>query len=153
MSTLSPLGPVFHSGTLSGNPLATAAGLAALGELTPDVYIELMARAGRLAALLRDACAGAGLPAHFPTVATLAGIHLGPTADVTALPVDFDGARRTDEAAYAAFFHAMLDEGVALAPGAYEAMFVGLGHDDHVLEAVGEAATRAASRAAARMSS
>ncbi len=153
MSTLSPLGPVFHSGTLSGNPLATAAGLAALGELTPDVYIELMARAGRLAALLRDACVAAGLPARFPVVATLAGVHMGaaPGGDETALPVDFDDARTTDEAAYAAFFHAMLDEGVALAPGAYEAMFVGLGHDDAVLDAVGEAAGRAATRAAARI--
>jgi glutamate-1-semialdehyde 2,1-aminomutase len=65
--------------------------------------------------------------------------------------VDFDDARTTDEAAYAAFFHAMLDEGVALAPGAYEAMFVGLGHDDAVLDAVGEAAGRAATRAAARI--
>ena len=153
MSTLSPLGPVFHSGTLSGNPLATAAGLAALGELTPDVYIELMARAGRLAALLRDACVAAGLPARFPVVGTLAGVHMGaaPGGDETALPVDFDDARTTDEAAYAAFFHAMLDEGVALAPGAYEAMFVGLGHDDAVLDAVGEAAGRAAARAAARI--
>ena len=95
MATLSPLGPVFHSGTLSGNPLATAAGLAALGELTPDVYIELMARAGRLAALLRDACAAAGLPARFPVVGTLVGVHMGaaPRGDETALPVDFDDAR------------------------------------------------------------
>ena len=55
-------------------------------------------------------------------------------------PVDFDGARRTDEAAYAAFFQAMLAEGVAMAPGAYEAIFVGLGHDDAVLEELGERA-------------
>ena len=154
MSTLSPLGPVFHSGTLSGNPLATAAGLAALGELTPDVYIELMARAGRLAALLRDACAAAGFPARFPVVGTLVGVYIG------------DGGATGDEAAcrwtsttpgaptrrrYAAFFHAMLDEGVAIAPGAYEAIFVGLGHDDAVLDAIGEAATLAAARAAARI--
>ena len=66
METLSPLGPVFHAGTLAGNPLATAAGLAALDELTPDVYIELSARARHLAALLRDACAAAGLPGPVP---------------------------------------------------------------------------------------
>ena len=62
-------------------------------------------------------------------------------------PVDFDGARRTDEAAYAAFFQAMLAEGVAMAPGAYEAIFVGLAHDDAVLEEIGARAQRAAVRA------
>ena len=142
METLSPLGPVFHAGTLSGNPLATAAGLAALDQLVPDVYIELLARARHLAALLRDACAAAGFPAQFPVVGTLVGMVCG---DVPA-PVDFDGARRTDEAAYAAFFQAMLAEGVAMAPGAYEAIFVGLGHDDAVLDEIGERAGRAAAR-------
>ena len=107
METLSPLGPVFHAGTLAGNPLATAAGLAALGQLDGDVYIELAARARHLAALLRDACAAAGFPARFPVVGTLLGIVCG---DVPA-PVDFAGAKRTDEAAYAAFFQAMLAEG------------------------------------------
>jgi len=145
METLTPLGSVFHAGTLAGNPLATAAGLAALGELTADVYIELAARARRLAALLRDACAAAGFAASFPVVGTLVGIVCG---DVPA-PVDFDGARRTDERAYAAFFQAMLAEGVAMAPGAYEAIFVGLGHDDAVIEEIGDAAGRAARNAAA----
>jgi glutamate-1-semialdehyde 2,1-aminomutase len=147
METLSPLGPVFHAGTLSGNPLATAAGLAALGQLTPDVYMELSARARRLAALLRDACATAGLAAQFPVVGTIFGMVCGDAA----LPVDFAGAKRTDEAAYAAFFQAMLAEGVAMAPGAYEAIFVGLGHDDEVIEAIGAAAGRAATAAAARL--
>ncbi len=144
METLSPLGPVFHAGTLSGNPLATAAGLAALGQLTPDVYMELSARARRVAAVLRDACASAGFPAQFPVVGTIFGIVCG---DVP-LPVDFAGAKRTDEAAYAAFFRAMLAEGVAMAPGAYEAIFVGLGHDDAVIDEIGAAAERAAAVAA-----
>ena len=64
-------------------------------------------------------------------------------------PVDFDGARRTDERAYAALFQAMLAEGVAMAPGAYEAIFVGLGHDDAVIEQIGDAAVRAARTAVA----
>ena len=64
-------------------------------------------------------------------------------------PIDFDGARRTDEAAYAAFFQAMLAEGVAMAPGAYEAIFVGLGHDDAVLADLGERGGAAASTVAA----
>jgi glutamate-1-semialdehyde 2,1-aminomutase len=140
METLSPLGPVFHAGTLAGNPLATAAGLAALGELGPDVYMELSARARRLAALLRDACAAAGFAAQFPVVGTLVGVVCG---DVPA-PTDFAEAKRTDEAGYAAFFQAMLAEGIALAPGAYEAIFVGLAHTDDVIEQVGDAAHRAA---------
>ena len=144
METLSPLGPVFHAGTLAGNPLATAAGLAALGELGPDEYVELAARARHLAALLRDACAAAGFPAQFPVVGSLVGIVCG---DVPP-PVDFESARRTDVGAYAAFFHAMLDAGVAMAPGAYEAIFVGMAHTDDVVEAIGEAAAGAAVTAA-----
>jgi glutamate-1-semialdehyde 2,1-aminomutase len=145
METLTPLGDVFHAGTLAGNPIATAAGLAALGELGPDDYIELSARARRLAALLRDAYAAAGFAASFPVVGTLVGVVCG---DVPP-PADFDGARRTDERAYAALFQAMLAEGVAMAPGAYEAVFVGLAHDDAVIDEIGEAATRAARTAAA----
>jgi glutamate-1-semialdehyde 2,1-aminomutase len=141
MENLSPLGPVFHAGTLSGNPLATAAGLAALDVLTPDVYIELLARARHLSALLRDACASAGFPASFPVVGSLVGIVCGDVGPVR----NFDDAKRTDEQAYAAFFHAMLREGVAMAPGAYEAIFVGLAHTDDVIEQIGEAGHRAAS--------
>ncbi len=146
MEHLSPLGPVFHAGTLSGNPIATAAGLAALNELTPDVYIELMARARHLSALLRDACSAAGFVASFPVVGTLVGIVCGADAGTVR---NFDDARRTDERAYAAFFQAMLAEGVAMAPGAYEAIFVGLAHTDDVLEAIGSAAHRAAAAAVA----
>ncbi len=62
-------------------------------------------------------------------------------------PVDFAGAKRTDEAAYARFFHAMLAEGVAMAPGAYEALFVGLAHTDDVLDEIAEATLRAAKAA------
>jgi glutamate-1-semialdehyde 2,1-aminomutase len=144
MEHLSAARPVFHAGTLAGNPLATAAGLAALNELQGDVYMELSARARHLASLLRDACHQAGLVATFPVVGTLVGIHLGPTE-----PTNFIEAKRTDERQYAALFHALLREQVALAPGAYEALFVGWGHDDDVLEQIGEAAARAAAAAVA----
>ncbi len=149
MEHLSPLGPVFHAGTLAGNPLATAAGLAALDVLTDDVYMELMARARHLAAGMRDACAAAGFAASFPVVGTLVGIVCGEDAGVVR---NFDDAKRTDEAAYAAFFQAMLAEGVAMAPGAYEAIFVGLGHTDDVVDAIVAATGRAAivARAALR---
>jgi glutamate-1-semialdehyde 2,1-aminomutase len=144
METLTPLGTVFHAGTLAGNPIATAAGLAALNELDGDVYIELMARARHLASMLRDACASAGFAAQFPVVGTLIGIYCG-AGD---LPTDFAGAKQTDEAAYARFFHAMLAEGVAMAPGAYEAIFVGVAHTDDVLDRIADAASRAAVAAA-----
>lgn len=145
MATLSPIGKVFHAGTLAGNPLATAAGLAALNELTDDVYMELAARARRLASMLRDACAAAGISAQFPVVGTLVGMFFGDAAH-GGLPVNFDDAKKTDESLYARFFHAMLAEGVALAPGAYEALFVGVGHDDAVLDDLVERVNRAASR-------
>ena len=76
-------------------------------------------------------------------VGTLIGMVCG---DVPAV-VDFDGARRTDEAAYAAFFQAMLAEGVAMAPGAYEAIFVGVAHTDDVIDQIAAAAHRAAAEA------
>jgi glutamate-1-semialdehyde 2,1-aminomutase len=145
METLSPLGKVFHAGTLAGNPLATAAGRAALGELTPEAYELLRHRAARLASVLDAACSAAGLPASFPVVGTLVGMYFGPGA----VPTNFDEAKTTDERLYARFFHAMLAEGVALAPGAYEALFVGLGHTDEVIDAIGAAAARAAGAAMA----
>jgi glutamate-1-semialdehyde 2,1-aminomutase len=145
METLSPLGPVFHAGTLAGNPLATAAGLAALNELDGDVYTELTRRAGRLASMMTEACSAAGFAARFPVVGSLLGMYCGGED----LPVDFAGAKRTDEASYARFFHAMLAEGVAMAPGAYEALFVGLAHTDDVLEQIAEATQRAAKQACA----
>jgi glutamate-1-semialdehyde 2,1-aminomutase len=141
MENLTPLGSVFHAGTLAGNPLATAAGLAALNELSADVYIELMARARAVSALLRDACASVGVSAQFPVVGTLVGMYFGDALNMH-LPTNFDEAKTTDEALYAKVFHAMLKSGVALAPGAYEAVFVGLAHTDDVID---ELATRVSS--------
>lgn len=136
MENLTPLGTVFHAGTLAGNPLATAAGLAALDELTDDLYMELSARARRLSALLRDACASSGIAASFPVVGTLVGMYLGDALG-NATPTNFDEARTTDESLYARIFHAALASGVALPPGAYEALFVGAAHDDVVLDELG----------------
>jgi glutamate-1-semialdehyde 2,1-aminomutase len=146
METLSPLGAVFHAGTLAGNPLATAAGLAALGELTDEVYTTLRHRAGRLSSVLAEACDAAELPAQFPVVGTLVGMYFGEglAGGAHSVPTNFAEAKTTDEALYARFFHAMLAEGVALAPGAYEALFVGLGHTDEVIDRIGAAAARAA---------
>ena len=139
MAQVSPLGPVYQAGTLSGNPLATAAGLAALELLDRPAYHALTATAERLAADLREAFAAAGVPAVVAQEATLVGLHLGAEA-----PVDYATAQRTDTAAYAGFFHAMLRHGVALAPGAYEVMFPGLAHTEEVLDRVRAAALEAA---------
>jgi glutamate-1-semialdehyde 2,1-aminomutase len=140
MENLTPLGSVFHAGTLAGNPLATAAGLAALNELNADVYMELLARARTLSALLRDACSSVGIRAQFPVVGTLVGMHFGDA--LTDAPTNFDEAKTTDEKLYARFFHALLSGGIAIAPGAYEALFVGLAHTDAIMN---ELADRVAS--------
>jgi glutamate-1-semialdehyde 2,1-aminomutase len=143
MAQVAPLGPVYQAGTLSGNPLATAAGLAALELLDDDAYARLTATAARLAGHLRAAFADAGIPAVVPQVASLVGLFFGADA-----PTDYVAARRTDTARYAAFFHAMLDRGVALAPGAYEVLFPGLAHTDEVVDEIGAAARQAAAAVA-----
>ena len=133
MENLTPLGAVFHAGTLAGNPLASAAGLAALNELSDDVYMELSARARFTSAMMRDACSDAGIPAQFPVVGTLIGMYFGNELGAKT-PTNFAEAQTTDEALYAKVFHALLSGGVALAPGAYGAVFVGLSHTDSVLD-------------------
>ncbi len=143
MENLTPIGNVFHAGTLAGNPIATAAGLAVLDLLTGDVYMELLARARQLAGVLRDACSAAGLAAQFPVVGTLVGMYLGDGP----LPTNFDQAKTTSESGYAALFQAALVEGIAFAPGAYEAVFVGLAHDDAIIDQIAIAAHAAAIRA------
>jgi glutamate-1-semialdehyde 2,1-aminomutase len=134
MGVVAPLGPVYQAGTLSGNPLATAAGLAVLDLLDDGAYGALRRSAEALAGAFRDAFAAAGVTAHVPVAATLVGLYVGGPR-----PVDYDGARATDEAGYAKLFHRLLDRGVALAPGAYEAMFPGLAHTDGVIDEVSAA--------------
>jgi len=131
MEQLSPLGPVFHAGTLAGNPLATAAGLATLDLLEPETYAELEAIAGQLAIGLSSVASAHGLPIAVPRVGTLLGLHCSTTP-----AVDYETAKTTDTALYARLFHALLERGVALAPGAYEALFPGLAHTDAVLDQI-----------------
>ena len=131
MDSLAPVGPVYQAGTLSGNPLATAAGLAALSLLTSDAYGAIDAAAARLGAGLQEAFDKAGFAAHVPVVGPLVGIYLGDQP-----PADFDGASATDEELYARFFHGLLERGVALAPGAYEALFPGMAHTDDVIDEI-----------------
>ncbi len=144
MDRMAPLGPVYQAGTLSGNPLATAAGLTALALLDDAAYVRLEATARRLGAGLAAALADAGIPAVVPVEGTLVGLHLGAEP-----AVDHDSARTTDTATYARLFHGMLDRGVALAPGPYEILFPGLAHDDAVVDEVVAVAAEAAQDAAA----
>jgi glutamate-1-semialdehyde 2,1-aminomutase len=139
MDRLAPDGPVYQAGTLSGNPLATAAGLTALSLLDEDAYATLQQRARWLGTHLQDALASGGLTARCTVVGSLVGLYFGDHE-----PVDYADARRTDERTYAAFFHALLGRGVALAPGPYEIMFPGLAHDDATLRRIVEVAADAA---------
>jgi glutamate-1-semialdehyde 2,1-aminomutase len=124
MEQLAPLGPIYQAGTLSGNPLATAAGLAALSLLDDAAYRMLHGRAEHLAKTLPGVIAEAGWDVQVPRIGPLVGIFFSPAA-VT----NYDEARvAAENGRYAAFFHAMLDRGVALAPGPYEAMFPSLAH-------------------------
>jgi glutamate-1-semialdehyde 2,1-aminomutase len=145
MDELAPIGPVYQAGTLSGNPLATAAGWAALEQLTDEIYAALVDRVAWFAADLAEAIGGAGLPVRVPVVGPLVGLYFGESA-----PTDYQTAKQTDEKMYAAFFHEMLDRGVALAPGAYEVLFPGTTHRDEILASVVDIAAEAATAVAAR---
>jgi glutamate-1-semialdehyde 2,1-aminomutase len=146
MGLVAPEGPMYQAGTLSGNPLATAAGLATLRLLDDAAYQRLDEVADRLAGGLQEAFDDAGVPAKVQRAGNLF------SAFMTAGEVgDYDAARKQDTAAYARFFHAMLDRGVYLPPSAFEAWFVSFTHGDaeveHVVSAAREAAvTLAATR-------
>ncbi|MEY2468149.1 MAG: glutamate-semialdehyde -aminomutase [Actinomycetota bacterium] len=127
MSNLAPLGPVYQAGTLSGNPLATAAGRTVLELLDNAAYDQLESTATQLAKSLADAL-GDGY--HVPQVGPLVGIFC--RDEKVSNYEDAKAAAATGR--YPGLFHGMLDRGVALAPGAYEIMFPGLAHGDDEIE-------------------
>jgi glutamate-1-semialdehyde 2,1-aminomutase len=129
MAVLAPEGPVYQAGTLSGNPLATAAGLAVLDLLDDAAYRQLTGRAAELAGWLADVAADAGVAASFPTVGPLLGIFFAERP-----PRNYDEVTATDTAAYARFFRAMRDRGVAFAPSPFEVAFPSLAHTKDDLE-------------------
>ncbi len=145
MSNLAPLGSVYQAGTLSGNPLATAAGLAVLSQLDAPAYEQLTATATALADGLRGAFDDAGVPAAVVRVGSLVGLFFV-RASADRAPVDFaTAAASVDLGRYPKWFHGMLDRGIALAPGPYEVMFPSLAHTDDDI-----AATLAAAREVAQ---
>jgi glutamate-1-semialdehyde 2,1-aminomutase len=139
MSEVAPLGGVYQAGTLSGNPLAVAAGLAAIRALTDRrAYARLEALGARLEVGLRDGARKAGVPLTVNRVGSML------TAFFCAGPVrDYATARQSDTARYARFFQAMLSRGMYLAPSQFEAAFVSLAHSEADLEAAAHAAAEA----------
>ena len=144
MALLSPDGPVYQAGTLSGNPVATTAGLTTLRLATDEVYAHIDDAALTLAAAAGEELTRAGVPHVVQAGGNMFSVFLGLTAPVR----DFSGASAQDTAAYKAFFHAMLAQGVYLPPSAYEAWFLSAAHDDRALQHVIDALP-AAARAAA----
>jgi glutamate-1-semialdehyde 2,1-aminomutase len=135
MDMVAPVGPVYQAGTLSGHPLAMAAGAATLRLLAPDRYEALEAAGARLEAGLREAAALAGAPVSLSRVGSLLTVFFRPDA-----PASAEEAFESDRAAYGRFFGAMLDAGVLLPPSQFEAWFISLAHGEADLEATLSAA-------------
>ena len=145
MAELAPTGPVYEAGTLSGNPLATAAGLTVLELLSASVFDELAASVATLAGGIAEALSSQGVAARLPVCSTLFSLYFSDEE-----VVDYAGAQRAAaNGRYARFFQAMLERGVALPPSPYEVMFCSLAHGERELEATISAAASAAKEVAA----
>ncbi|HLR98482.1 MAG TPA: glutamate-1-semialdehyde 2,1-aminomutase [Mycolicibacillus parakoreensis] len=143
MARLAPLGPVYQAGTLSGNPIATAAGLATLRNATPEVYATLDAAADRLAGLISAELTKAGVAHQIPRAGNMLSVFFTDT------PVtDFATARASATWRFAPFFHALLAAGVYPPCSAFEAWFVSAALDDAAFETIAAALPAAAAAAA-----
>ncbi|BCB86297.1 glutamate-1-semialdehyde 2,1-aminomutase [Phytohabitans suffuscus] len=143
MGRLAPAGPVYQAGTLSGNPLACAAGLASLRLADAETYRRLDETATVVGGLASDALTAAGVPHRLAYAGSMFSIFF-----TAASVFDYDSARTQDVAAFKAFFHAMLDAGVYLPPSAFEAWFVSTAIGDDALEVISAALPAAAAAAA-----
>lgn len=141
MDHLAPDGPVYQAGTLSGNPVAVAAGLAQLAQLDDELYDRLSRAADGLEAAFTDAFDAAGVD---DAVVTRHGTLLAVLFGTDTAPTHYDEVAACDHDRYGRFFHAMLDEGVYLAPSGYEVVFGSTAVTGEVLEHVQHAATAAA---------
>ena len=131
MDKIAPLGPVYQAGTLSGNPVAVACGLAPLKEIQrPGFYDELSAKTTRLVTGLSEAARAAGVPFCARSQGGMMGLFFLPQ-----LPQGFGDVMKADPAVFARFFNGMLDRGVYLAPSIYEAGFVSISHTDKEIDA------------------
>jgi glutamate-1-semialdehyde 2,1-aminomutase len=143
MECISPLGPVYQAGTLSGNPLAMNAGLAMLAEVSqPGFYEGLTARLATLLAGLRERAAAADIPFTTTQVGAMFGLFFTTQPEVRS----YAEATRCDTESFKQFFHLMLEEGIYLAPSAFEAGFISSAHGDTELQATLDAAARVFAR-------
>jgi glutamate-1-semialdehyde 2,1-aminomutase len=147
MQNLAPVGTVYQAGTLSGNPLATAAGLATLRLATQEVYEQIDRTAAQLRVEVNAALAAAGVPHVIQNAGNLFSVFFV-AEGVTAVP-DYATATQQSIAAFAAFFHSMLRSGVYLPPSAYEAWFLSAAHDDRAVNRIVDALPAAAAAASA----
>ena len=139
MELVAPLGPMYQAGTLSGNPLAMSAGIAALELIRGDDCWEAMEQAaGRLEAGISSAAAKAGIPIQQTRVGTMFTTFFSETN-----PVDWNTVKRVDKVRFGKFFQKMLENGVYLAPSQFEAGFLSIQHDEAIIDATIEAATEA----------
>ncbi|MBM4201868.1 MAG: aminotransferase class III-fold pyridoxal phosphate-dependent enzyme, partial [Gammaproteobacteria bacterium] len=143
MARLAPLGPVYQAGTLSGNPVAMAAGLKTLELISgPGFFESLSATTRGFAERMRERAASAGIPLAVNAVGGMFGLFFTEAPTVS----NFAEVMACDAERFKRFFHAMLEEGVYLAPSAFEAGFVSAAHDETLIEATLAAAERAFAR-------
>ena len=143
MNHLAPAGPVYQAGTLAGNPVAAACGLATLTQCSPQMYAALDQTADRVGRLVSDALSAQGVVHTLATAGNLFSIFFSEMA-----PLNYDEARTQQAWRYTAFFHSLLDNGVYLPPSAFEACFVSAAHDDIALDRLVTALPAAAKAAA-----
>ena len=148
MDLLAPGGPVYQAGTLSGNPLATAAGLATLQLADDAVYASVAEHAQAIGEVVSAALSEQGVPHRVQRAGSLFSLMFGPQAAERGVS-DYEAARAQETWRYGPFFHAFLEAGVSLPPSVFEAWFVSAAHGEAELEAIAAAAP-AAARAAAR---
>jgi glutamate-1-semialdehyde 2,1-aminomutase len=146
MQHLAPVGRVYQAGTLSGNPVATAAGLATLRLATAEVYARIDDLSAQLRAEVGAALTAAGVSHVIQNAGNLFSVFFVPE-DVTAVP-DYATAMTQSASAYAGFFHAMLDTGIYLPPSGFEAWFLSAAHDDGAMNRIVDALPNAAAAAA-----
>jgi len=139
MDVLAPVGAVYQAGTLSGNPLATAAGLAVLAELDAGSYDALERTAALLTDGLTQVLASARMEAQVPRAFTLAGIFFSATSVQS-----YDDAAKADAGRYSRFFHGLLEQGIYVAPSPFETMFPSLAHTDADIDRTVEVASEVA---------
>ncbi len=147
MAQLAPVGPVYQAGTLSGNPVATAAGLATLRLADAAVYAAVDEAAGRLRDAVTKALANAGVPHALQWAGSLFSIAFGAQAAQVGVR-DYAAVQASEHWRYAPFFHALLDAGISAPPSAFEAWFVSAAHDDEALGRIEDALPAAAHAAA-----